>query len=158
MRISITAAVALLGLAMAGHASAAQETPAPGAGSIIPESALLEGATAAPDCGNQYGLAGRAFCVTAPLASIGALADAYVAHFEAKGWLAAAGDDNRVVMVKRQEGGGCEGLQLLAFYDESRPAAPEAPGYIAMATIPGDVCAAVTQAAPAASETPAAPQ
>ena len=100
---------------------------------------ILGVAQASPDCGNQP-LSGRAFCVTAPLAAMSALADSYVAHYEGQGWLPAAGDDNRVILVKRREGGGCDGLQMVAFYDTSRPATPEAPGYLGFATIPGDVC------------------
>jgi len=111
------------------------------------EAPVLDGATVDATCGNLYGLAGHAFCVTAPLASVGALAEAYIAHFESQGWIAAGGDDNRVVFVKRRDNGGCDGMQIQAFYDPNRPAGPEVPGYIGMATIPGDVCAA--QAAPA---------
>ncbi len=114
------------------------------------EAPILPGAELEAGCGGLYDLAGKAFCVTAPLASIGALAEAYIAHFETQGWIAAGGDDNRVVFVKRREAGGCDGMQVQAFYDPNRPAAPEAPGYLAMATIPGDVCAA----APAAPVTP----
>ena len=72
----------------------------------MPESLILPGATAAPDCGNLYGLAGKAFCVSAPLAAIGTLADAYVAELEGQGWLPAGGDANRVVFVRRRDGGG----------------------------------------------------
>src|SRR5690606_2344004 len=68
----------------------------------LPDVPLLAGATPAPDCGNLYGMAGKAFCVSAPLAAVGALADAYVADLEARGWLVAAGDANRVVFVKRR--------------------------------------------------------
>ncbi|CAN7330744.1 hypothetical protein [Brevundimonas sp. LjRoot202] len=110
--------------------------------SPLPDVPTLAGATSAPDCGNLYGLAGKAFCVSAPLAGIGALADAYVAELEGRGWLAAGGDANRVVFVKRREGGGCDGLQMQAFYDTSRPAGPEATGYLGFGLIPGDVCAA----------------
>ena len=117
------------------------------------EAPVLPGATLDAACGNLYDLAGKAFCITAPLATIGGLADAYIAHFEGEGWIAAAGDDNRVVFIKRRDGGGCDGMQFQAFYNPNRPAAPDAPGYLAMATIPGDVCAA----APAAPETPAEP-
>lgn len=108
----------------------------------LPDVPLLAGATAAPDCGNLYGLAGKAYCVSAPLAAVGSLADAYVAELESRGWLVAAGDANRVVFVKRREGGGCDGLQMQAFYDTSRPAGPEATGYLGFGVIPGDVCAA----------------
>ncbi|PQZ74002.1 MULTISPECIES: hypothetical protein [unclassified Brevundimonas] len=102
---------------------------------------LLGSAKAAPDCGNLHGLNGRAFCVTAPLASVGALAETYIAHFESQGWLAAGGDDNRVVLIKRKDGGVCDGMQMVAFYDTAGPAAPESPGYLGFATIPGNVCA-----------------
>lgn len=108
----------------------------------LPDVPLLAGATAAPDCGNLYGLAGKAFCISAPLAAVGSLADAYVAELESRGWLVAAGDANRVVFVKRRDGGGCDGLQMQAFYDTSRPAGPEATGYLGFGVIPGDVCAA----------------
>ena len=119
------------------------------------EAPVLDGAVVDATCGNLYGLAGHAFCVTAPLASVGALAEAYIAHFESQGWIAAGGDDNRVVFVKRRDNGGCDGMQIQAFYDPNRPAGPEVPGYIGMATIPGDVCAAAP-AAPAAPATPPA--
>lgn len=115
--------------------AAAQEAPA------APEQLVLPGATLAPDCGNLYGLAGRAFCVSAPLAGIGALADAYVADLQTRGWIPAGGEDNRVVFVRRRDGGGCDGLQMQAFYDTSRPAGPEAIGYLGFGPIPGDVCA-----------------
>jgi hypothetical protein len=131
----LAAAAALLA------APATQDAPA------TPEQMVLPGATLAPDCGNLYGLAGRAFCVSAPLASIGALADAYVADLQTKGWIPAGGEDNRVVFVRRRDGGGCDGLQMQAFYDTSRPAGPEAIGYLGFGPIPGDVCA--TQPAPA---------
>ncbi len=108
---------------------------------------VLGNATVSTDCGNLYQMAGRAYCLTAPLVGIGALADSYSDHFRSQGWLAAAGEDNRVVFVKRREGGGCDGLQMVAFYDTSRPAGPDAPGYLGFATIPGNVCAAETPAA-----------
>ena len=130
MKLTLLAAVAAL---FAGP-TAAQGS--------LPDVPLLAGATPAPDCGNLYGLAGKAFCVSAPLAAVGSLADAYVTELESRGWLVAAGDANRVVFVKRRDGGGCDGLQMQAFYDTSRPAGPEATGYLGFGVIPGDVCAA----------------
>ena len=91
------------------------------------ENLVLPGATLAPDCGNLYGLAGRAFCVSAPLVGIGALADTYVAALQSRGWTPAGGEDNRVIFVRRREAGGCDGLQMQAFYDTSRPAGPVQP-------------------------------
>lgn len=130
MKLTLLAAAAAL---IAGPAAAQ---------GALPDVPLLAGATPAPDCGNLYGLAGKAFCVSAPLAGIGTIADAYVTELESRGWLVAAGDDNRVVFVKRRDGGGCDGLQMQAFYDTSRPAGPEATGYLGFGVIPGDVCSA----------------
>lgn len=101
---------------------------------------ILAPAREAADCG---GLArSPAFCVTAQLDQIGGLAEAYETHLSEKGWLAADGDENRIIFVKRRDGGGCDGLQMIAFYDESKPAEATAPGYLGFATIPGNVCAA----------------
>jgi len=118
-----------------------------------PENLVLPGATLAPDCGNLYGLAGRAFCVSAPLAGIGALAESYIADLQTKGWIPAGGEDNRVVFVRRRDTGGCDGLQMQAFYDTSRPAGPDAIGYLGFGPIPGNVCS--DQPAPLATPAPA---
>lgn len=99
---------------------------------------VLPPATESADCGGL--LRSPAFCVTAQLDQIGALADAYIEHLASLNWLAADGDDNRVIFVRRREGGGCDGLQMVAFYDESKPAEATAPGYLGFAVIPGDVC------------------
>lgn len=114
---------------------------------------LLPGAELSPDCGGLNNLAGRAWCVTAPLGQVGALAEAYIADLETKGWLAAGGDENRVVFIKRREAGGCDGMQMVAFYDTARVAVAELPAYLGFATIPGDVCAAQTAAEKPASDT-----
>ncbi len=154
MKTLILAAAAAL---LAAPAVAQEPTPAP---SSTPEAEqlVLPGATAAPDCGNLYGLAGRAFCVSAPLASIGTLAEAYIADLQTKGWMPAGGDDNRVVFVRRRDTGGCDGLQMQAFYDTSRPTGPATLGYIGFGPIPGDVCAPHAPAAPAPAGPPASGQ
>lgn len=143
MKIVMMAAAAAL---MAAPAMAQDPTTSP-------DAMVLPGATLAPDCGNLYGLAGRAFCVSAPLAGIGALADAYVADLQSKGWIPAGGEDNRVVFVRRRDTGGCDGLQMQAFYDTSRPAGPDVPGYLGFGPIPGNVCS--DQPAPVATPAPA---
>ncbi|QBX36309.1 hypothetical protein E4M02_12125 [Brevundimonas sp. S30B] len=127
--------------------AAALTVAAQAQGAPATDTPILGVAQASPDCGNLHNLAGRAFCVTAPIAVVGTLADEYIRHFEAQGWLPADGDDNRVILVKRREGGGCDGLQMVAFYDTAQPATPEAPGYLGFATVPGDVCAAQPAAA-----------
>lgn len=127
-------------------AMAQTATPAP-LNVEIPE---LPQVTADPTCGGKPALAQQAFCVTTTQAGVGNVVDAYSAAFSQQGWLAAGGDNNLVIYVKRKPDGGCDGFQMLAFADETRVSAPGAPAWLAFATIPGNVCAA-----PAA---PAAPQ
>ena len=152
MKIAVLAAAA----ALLASPAWAQEPAAPATAPVVvsPDALVLPGATLAPDCGNLYGLAGRAFCVSAPLAGIGTLADAYIADLATKGWIAAGGDDNRVVFVRRRDTGGCDGLQMQALYDTARPAGPESTGYLGFGPIPGDVCAGPA-AAPAPTPAPA---
>lgn len=145
---NLLAATAVL---MISTAAQAQEPVRGGPATDVP---VLTGAQLAADCGGLLSLNGRAFCVTAPLGEIGALADAYIADLETRQWLAAGGDDNRVVFVKRRDGGGCDGLQMQAFYDTSKADVTATdPGYLAFATIPGDICATP----PASPAPPAAP-
>lgn len=140
-------------IVMMAAAAALLAAPAMAQDAASPENLVLPGATLAPDCGNLYGLAGRAFCVSAPLAGIAALADAYVADLQSKGWIPAGGEDNRVVFVRRRDTGGCDGLQMQAFYDTSRPAGPDAIGYLGFGPIPGNVCS--DQPAPLPAPAPA---
>ena len=142
IQLAAMAAAFMAAPAVAGQTPTAQ--PALPAPMDIP---VLANAQVSTDCGNLYQMAGRAYCLTAPLVGIGTLADTYGEHFRSQGWLAAAGEENRVVFVKRRDGGGCDGLQMVAFYDTSRPAGPEAAGYLGFATIPGNVCAAEGAAA-----------
>jgi hypothetical protein len=145
---SLLAATAALALSTAAQA----QMPAPAAPQVGPaDVGLLPGAQLSADCGGLNNLAGRAYCVTAQLGQVGALADAYIADLAAKNWLAAGGDENRVVFIKRRESGGCDGMQMVAFYDTSKTAVAELPAYLGFATIPGDVCAAAAATPPAAS-------
>lgn len=153
----LLAASAVLMISTAAQAQEAAQTPARPQGVPATDIPLLPGAQAAADCGGLLHRAGSAFCVTAPLGEIGALADAYIADLASRQWLAADGDDNRVVFVKRRDGGGCDGLQMQAFYDRSKADVTATdPGYLAFATIPGDVCAAQSAAptAPANGNSP----
>ncbi len=138
MKTLILAAVAALCVTPA----MAQTAPAPTPLNVeIPE---LERVTADPTCGGKAALAQQAFCVTTTQAGIGAVVDAYSAAFSQQGWLAAGGDDNLIIYIKRKPDGGCDGFQMLAFADDTRLAAPGAPAWLAFATIPGNVCAAQT--------------
>jgi len=103
--------------------------------------AVLAGATVAPECGGLYNLQGRAWCVSSLLTRTGGLAEAYIADLKGKGWLVAAGDENRVVLIRRKADGVCEGLQMQAFYDTAAAPSPTALGYIGFGAVPGDVCA-----------------
>ena len=153
---TLLAATAALSLSAAiAQAQTPDAAPAPAAQQGGPaDVGLLPGAELAVDCGGLNNLAGRAYCVSAPLGQIGALADAYIADLETKGWLAAGGDENRVVFIKRRETGGCDGMQMVAFYDTTKTPVAELPGYLGFATIPGDVCAAQSAAPAAAGSTP----
>ena len=145
---SLLAATAALALSTAAVQA---QTPAPAAPQGGPaDVGLLPGAELSADCGGLNNLTGRAYCVTAQLGQVGALADAYIADLASKNWLAAGGDENRVVFIKRREAGGCDGMQMVAFYDTSKTAVAELPAYLGFATIPGDVCAAAAATPPAA--------
>lgn len=133
-------------------------TTPPAAADAQVESMILDGATAAPDCGGRAQLAAMAFCVTAPLGNIGALANTYIAHLGMQGWLTADGDDNRVVFVRRREGGVCDGLQMMAFYNEDQPADATAPGYLAFSPVPGNLCASAVTPPAQPSPSPVEPQ
>ena len=148
---SFLAATAVLSLSTAVQAQA----PAPPAAQGQPaDVGLLPGAELSADCGGLNNLAGRAWCVTAPLGQVGALADAYIADLATKGWLAAGGDENRVVFVKRREAGGCDGMQMVACYDTTKTAVAELPAYLGFAVVPGDVCAQPAAEKPASETTP----
>jgi hypothetical protein len=144
--LAATAALSLSTAVQAQTAAPAQVQPA--------EVALLPGAQLSPDCGGLNNLTGRAWCVTAPLGQVGALADAFIADLATKGWLAAGGDENRVVFVKRREAGGCDGMQMVAFYDPTKTAVAELPAYLGFAVVPGDVCAQPAAEKPASETTP----
>ena len=148
MKTFILAAVA----ALIPMAALAQTAPAP----LQVEIPELERVTADPTCGGKAEVARQAFCVSTTQAGIGAVVDAYSAAFSRQGWLPAGGSNNLIVYVKRKDGGGCDGFQMLAFSDEARLPAPGAPAFLAFATIPGDVCAE-HPAAPAAPAGPPAP-
>ena len=102
----------------------------------------VEGAVVDPTCGPFASVARIATCVASTQVGLQDLADKYTAAFEAQGWLIAAGEDNRIVFVRRREGGGCDGFQVQAFTDESRLPNPAEPAYLAFAAIPGNICAA----------------
>ena len=145
MKIVMMAAVAAL---MAAPALA--QTPAP----LQVEIPELPTAVSDPTCGGRIGLAQQAMCVMTTQGAIAGLVDAYSEAFSRQNWLAAGGEDNRVVYVKRRPEGGCDGFQMLAFADEARVPGPAEAAYLAFAAIPGDVCAA-QPAAPLATPAPA---
>ena len=129
--IALVSALALL---------AAQAAPsAAGPVSIAPTDIEVKApAVASPNCGGL--LSTPAFCVTARMDQLGDIADAYVEDLKAKGWIPADGDDNRVILIKRREGGGCDGMQMVAFYDTAKPQVAEEPAYLGFALIPGNIC------------------
>ena len=141
MKIVMMAAVAAL---MAAPAMAQDPAPAP----LQVEIPELPTAVSDPTCGGKVGLAQQAMCVMTTQGAIGGLVDAYSEAFRLQSWLAAGGENNRVVYVRRRPEGGCDGFQMLAFADEARVPGPAEPAWLAFAPIPGDVCAAQPAAAP----------
>ena len=147
MLIAIALATVLTaGSAMAQSVPAAPATTDPGV--PLADVPLLGVAKVAPTCGGLT-LSAPAYCVTAPLSEMSTVSDLYISHYEGQGWLAADGADNRIVMIRRLAGGGCEGLQIIAFYDTVLAPGPATPGYLGFATIPGNVCANSMTEAPA---------
>jgi hypothetical protein len=133
MQTLIVAAALVGALGWAGTA-AAQTPPAEVA---LP---LIGGAQFDDTCGPKPEFQGRATCVRAALASIGPVAEAYIGHFEGQGWTVVGGGNNSVIFARRRSDGACDGLEMGAFYDETRQAAPGADGWLAVAPIPGNVC------------------
>jgi hypothetical protein len=133
MRALLFSALAA-GLVAAGGAAA--QTPQ--AEVALP---LVEGMEFDDGCGPRPQFQGRAICVRGALASIGPAAEAYIAHYASQGWEVVAGEDNGVVLARRRPDGACDGLEIAAFYDESRPVAPATQAWIAFAPLPGNLCA-----------------
>lgn len=92
-------------------------------------------------CGGRTAMVAIATCVVTTQGAAEAAMEAYNADFERQGWLAADGRDNRIVYVRRKEGGGCDAFQVLAYAGQNT-ADPAGPAYLAFAAVPGDVCAA----------------
>ena len=78
-----------------------------------------------------------------------ALAESYITTLAGLGWSAVDGDNNRVVLIKRTGENQCDAVQMIAFYDTSKPAVPESAAFLGFATIPGNICAPRPAAAPA---------
>jgi hypothetical protein len=127
-------------------APALAQTPAP----LNVELPPVQGVTADLTCGGKTAIAQQATCVATTQAGIADVVSTYTADFERQGWLAAGGGDNLIIYVKRKPDGGCDGFQMLAFADDTRVPAPGAPAWLALATIPGDVCARPASQAPVA--------
>lgn len=108
----------------------------------------VEGLAADATCGGREAMASIATCFATTQAGIEAVVDRWNAAFAEQGWLAADGQDNRILYIRRKDGGGCDAFQLLAFADNMQSLAPAAPAYLALAAIPSDVCAAAIAPAP----------
>ena len=146
----MTMLVALMGLVLTQAATSPAAPAAPAALQVsVP---TVPGVTADPTCGGREHLTTIATCLATTQAGVEAAVDALNADFVTQGWIPADGRDNRIVYVKRRSEGGCDGFQLLAFGPDTGIIAPAAPAYLALAAIPGDICAAE----PAAPATPPA--
>jgi len=131
--------VAAFGAAcLAASAASAQEAGASAQEVGLP---LVEGMTFDDTCGPRPQYADKAVCVRGALAAMEPVAATYVSHFTSQGWEVVSGHNNGVVFARRRADGGCDGLEMAAFYDETRPVAPATQAWLAFAPLPGDVCA-----------------
>jgi hypothetical protein len=131
--------IAALGAAcLAAGTAAAQQAGAPTQEVGLP---LVEGMTFDDACGPRPEYQGKAKCVRGALAAIEPVAVTYINHFTSQGWEVVSGHANGVVFARRRPDGGCDGLEMAAFYDESRPVAPATQAWLAFAPLPGDLCA-----------------
>ena len=150
MIVTLMAAVALL------TQTAPVAAPQPALAVDLP---AVEGLAADPACGGRPPLATIATCFATTQAQVDTVVDAWNAAFAQQGWVAADGENNRILYIRRKDGGGCAAFQVLVFADEMQTMAPEAPAYFALATIPSDVCtAALAAPAPATPDAPVTPQ
>ena len=149
MKTIFIAAMAALSAGSVLAQDAPPQTAAPqgGPATNVP---VLEGAQAAPDCGALSVPPTQAFCVTAPLAGMQSVGEAYISLFQAEGWEIALGDANYLLFARRMADGQCEGLQMLAFYDTNRPDSPTTPGYLAFGSVPTMRCVERAPDAPVA--------
>ena len=126
----------MLALILTAFAMATQ-TPAAPLDVDIPQVANV---TQDPTCGGREALATQAFCLMTTQVAAESVVTTFTEAFQAQGWIAADGRDNLVIYVKRKPEGGCTAFQMVAFADDRRPAAPGSPAYLALASIPGDIC------------------
>ena len=108
-----------------------QEQPSAG-GETALSLPLVEGVSAAPDCGGLYGLGGVAQCMSTPLSRLPAVAELYMTALPQAGWAHLGGGDNQVLFQNQREDGQCDFLAMIAFYDDSLPeeALADATGYL----------------------------
>ncbi|HEV2081289.1 MAG TPA: hypothetical protein VGR32_02435 [Brevundimonas sp.] len=126
-----------LGAGLLSSGAAAAQT-APASAVDLP---LVTGMTFDDTCGPRPQYQGKAVCVRGNLASIEPVAGTYIGHFTGQGWQVVGGEANGVIFARPRAGGGCDGLEMAAYYDETRPVAPATEAWLAFAPIPGDVCA-----------------
>ena len=92
-------------------------------------------------CGGREPLARIATCMSTTQSGLETVMAAYEADFGRQGWNATDGGGARVVYVRRRETGGCDAFQLMAIVGEAAPEV-DTPVILALATVPGDACAA----------------
>lgn len=92
-------------------------------------------------CGGRAAMTAIAACFATTQSAAEAAMEAYDEDFERQGWLAFEKRNNRIIYIRRKEGGGCHAFQILAFTGQNA-ADPASPAYLAFATVPGDICAA----------------
>ncbi len=94
---------------------------------------VIAPATSDPSCDGDDVFRG-ATCLTAPADQADDIIRAYVDQLYVLSWLEAAGSDRYRVFVRRRDGGGCDGMQMLARDHGDQL-------LLVFAAMPGDACA-----------------
>lgn len=129
-------------LAVLGAVSPALAQTDPAAARALP---LAEGVTQAPDCGG-VALATPSVCLQTTFVNLQPTFDTYADFLGQQGWVGVGVIENGLVMSRPREGGGCDGMQLVAFIATEQAPTASTPAYLAFSPIPGDIC---TQSPPA---------
>ena len=129
-------------LAVFGTFSPALAQTGPAAARALP---LAEGVTEALDCGG-VALATPSVCLQTTFLNLQPAFDAYAEFLGQQGWVGVGAIENGLVLSRPREGGGCDGMQLVAFIATQQVPTASTPAYLAFSPIPGDIC---TQSPPA---------
>ena len=114
---------------------APQDAPPADAPRFLPADVpVIAPATSDPGCDGDEVFQG-ATCLLVPSDQIDTVVQAYVDQLYVRSWLDAGGEGRFRIFIRRREGGGCDGMQMLALDRGAR-------GLVLFSAVPGNACAA----------------